>query len=208
MPIYLPSGGVTVGTWAAIPLASDAGAGALYYATNVGGGTLLVSNGTRWRPLGGSSVLGKLGAPVAGIVNAEQLVLQTLIPAGLLAAGDQLLVSATVAKSGATDSSDFSVRVGTAGTTADTVVYVLTALSAAARTWGSQEEFKLISATSLQRNGNTTSAYVGLATSVAPAAVTISSASSNALWLSVGLKSNGATDTVTAQGATIQWITG
>lgn len=173
------------------------------------GGIYVVSDGVRWKPVNGTANLKTLGAAVSGIANTEQIVLQTLMPVNFWQANDTLRIWLTATKSGATDSTNISVRVGTAGTTADTSLVTLGFMSAAAITGGFILDFKLASATSAQRVGSmgTQSAYGGGASSGIASAVAISDASANALYVSVGLASSGATNTVGAQSGQIQLIT-
>lgn len=172
-------------------------------------GTYVHSNGTRWRVLNGSGSLKTLGAAVTGIANSETIVLQTLIPAGAWQTNDLLLFNnLSILKSGTTDTGRLTVRIGTAGTTADTAITGLSAMSivSAANTMygASPLGIKLVSATSAQRLGQNSIVPFGGASSGSIAATTISDASSNALYVSVSLSSSGTTDTLTIQSADIQ----
>lgn len=200
------------GAWAARPTPIPA-SGTLYFATDVGAfGTLLISNGVRWRALGDASTLAALGAPVTGIGAAETIVLQAQIPAGAWQTNDSILVWLTSTKSGATNPGNLSVRIGTAGTTADTPVTGLSAyayMTAGGLAGGGLYEIKLISATSAQKMGgnlNGADSYTANGTTAAAAATVITSAALNALWVSVSIF-GGATDTVSATSGRIQLIT-
>lgn len=198
-------------TWANLPAAAS-NAWAVTPASNLGAnGTLVVSNGTRWRAINGEATLAILGNAVSGITNSENLVLQTLIPAGAWQVNDTIRIWVALIKSGTTDTVALNVRVGTAGTTSDTAVIGLTALLAAANVSGGFIfDLKLVSATSVQRAGavfGNGGAYQGISNTGAPAGVTISNSSSNALYVSVGIASSSTNDTVAAQSAHIQLIT-
>lgn len=200
-----------VGTWANKP--SSAAQGSFYFATDVGEhGTLFQYGVSRWRVANGSATLKKVNADVTGIANTYQIIGQTLLPAGSLQTGDSLRARFTLAKSGATDSGGLTIYMGAAGTTADTVITgfsALTIMNASGRSAGYEFEAKLRSATSLQKVGNaatTVSAFSGQSTSVAAAATTITDASANALYFSVGVASTGTTDTLIASDVLIEII--
>lgn len=203
---------VITSTWANKP--SSAAASGLYLFTDVGSsGTLMRYAGGRWRPLAGQAQLASLGATVTGITNSETIVLQTLIPAGAWQTNDSIRIWVTASKSGTTNTANLSVRVGTAGTTADTAITGLSAFSlitAANILAGAIYDVKLVSATSAQKVGNNASAasaYQGATTAGAAAATVITDASANALYVTVTLASSGATDTVSIQSGQIQLIT-
>lgn len=194
--------GVSSLTWANRP--SSATASGLYLFTDVGSsGTLMRYAGSRWRPLAGQAMLASLGATVTGITNTETIFLQTLIPAGAWQTNDLIRVIFSALKSGTTDTGVFTVRVGTNGTTADTSVFASTALSAASRTYGLTKDIKLTAATSSQD----IPVYLGASSSALTAAVAITNASSNALYVSLSWASGGTTDTISALTGSIQIIT-
>lgn len=189
-------------TWAERPTVNIPPA--LFLFTDIGSsGTLMRYAGSRWRPLAGQAMLASLGATVTGITNTETIFLQTLIPAGAWQTNDLIRITVAGAKSGATDIGVFTVRVGTAGTTADTSVFATTAMSAAGRTYGTVKDLKLTSAT----NSQDVPVYIGASSSALLAAVAISNASSNALYVSLSWTSGGTTDTISALTGTIQLIT-
>lgn len=199
-------------TWANKP--SSAASTGLYLFTDVGSsGTLMRYANSRWRPLAGQAQLASLGASVSGITNSETIVLQTLIPAGAWQTNDTIRIWLTGTKSGTTNTSNLSVRIGTAGTTADTVITGLSAfqfITAANILSGGIYDIKLISATSAQKVGNNAagaSTYQGVTTAGAASATVISDASANALYVSVTLASSGAVDTVAIQSGQIQLVT-
>lgn len=132
--------------------------------------------------------------------SSETVVAQYEFAAGSLNLNDRLRIWSTFSKSGATDTGTINVKIGTAGTVADTTVYGGTAFNAASRTLGSINEFKIASATTAQHLGTDATAplsgsYIGVNSSNAyPAAVTIPNIS-NALYLTVTV-TPGATDDI------------
>jgi hypothetical protein len=192
--------------------------GQLYLATDIGGdtpGVMLIYSGTRWKPLGGRARLKTLGAPVTGLTNSESISLQASLPAGLLAVNDVVEVWSAGNKSGTTDTYNTTIRLGTAGTTADTAIQpALVESLVASLSFGTIYAFKITAATTSQRIGNSggTSAaniggsYGGGNAGAQAAGVTISNVS-NALFLSVALVSGGATNTIGLYSGYIDWCT-
>lgn len=204
--------GVFSCTWANKP--SSAVTGSLIFVSDVGeNGTIFQYTGSRWRAMNGMASLKTLGTAQTGIANSETIALQTLIPAGALQAGDIVRGRLSLTKTGTTDTGTVTVRVGTAGTTGDTAITGLSAFVALAATGvsaGFEFEVRLVSATSAQRLGSTganLTAYAGSSSVAASAATVITDASANALYVSVGLASSGATNTVGLQAGLIQLIT-
>lgn len=200
------------GTWANAPSAS-AYSGYLYYATDIGAdGVLLRSNGTRWKVANGTANLKSGAAVVSGITNTEQIVLQTLLPINAWQQFDSIRLFLNTGKSGATDTARITVRIGTAGTTADTAITGLSVaqlMTAAGLASGMSVDIKLLTATSAQKIGSAQNGAVGYADAnavAASAATTITDASANALYVSLGLSSSGATDTLTFHGGNIQMV--
>lgn len=198
-------------TWATKP--SSAANGSLIFVSDVGeSGTLFQYGGSRWRPVGGQAALKTLGAASANVANSETIVLQTLIPASAWQTYDTLRLWLVMTKSGTTDAGNLTVRVGTAGTTGDTAITGLSAfqfLSAANTSGGLIFDIKLLSATSAQKmglDGSGAGSYTGGSASGA-LATTITDASANALYLSVGIASAGATNTVSLASGHIHLIT-
>jgi hypothetical protein len=205
------AGGVIETTWANRP--SSANASQLYLFTDVGEScSLWRYAGGRWRALAGQAML-RRAVPVSGIATAETIVMQSLLPAGSWQIGDEIRLRIAGAKSGATDVGSVTVRVGTAGTTADTAVTGLSAFQLMAGTqrgYGVEFGVCLVSATSAQKvgvNANGNGSYSTSTATAVAAATAITDASSNALWISLGLLSAGATDTLSLQSGSIQLIT-
>lgn len=211
MQMYMskPRLAVVRAAWANRP--SSSVSGALFFATDAGAsGTLFLADGTRWRALNGEATLKLLGADSSNIANTETAVLQTQMPVDLWQVGDVLRVYFGLSKSGATDNANAVIRIGTAGSSADTAILTLnTQLAAANLTGGYTFDFKLASATTVQRIAAilASGAYEGSSNGAYPAAVAISSAAENALYVSVGISSSGVTDTVKMTSGGIQLLT-
>ncbi len=200
---------VTGDTWANV-VATTPTAGTIRYATNVGAtGTYWTYRGSRWAPFNGSAILQTLGGTVTGIVNSETLVFQTLLPINVWQINDNIRLWYTPTKSGTTDTSALRIRIGTAGTTADTQVVSTTVLAAASLTGGGIIDLKLTpDAVTVVRVGapSGVTSYVNSAS--APfTPVTITSAASNALYVSVFLLSSSTNDTVGMQSGQLQFVT-
>jgi hypothetical protein len=74
-------------TYATLPSAS-ANSGLEAFASDWGvNGTKVRSNGTRWLPINGQTVLKRMGAAVSAIANTETIVIQTQLPIGALQTG-------------------------------------------------------------------------------------------------------------------------
>jgi hypothetical protein len=175
-----------------------------------------VSAASRWLPSNGQTVVKRMGAAVTGIANTETIATQVQMPIAALQAGDTIMVYASVSKSGVTDNLQVSFRWGTAGTTSDTALTglsLLTVLGATGQAGGFIGAIRVVSNTSAVKLGNNNaqvSPYGGSVGTAAAAATTtgLSDASSNAIWLSFGLRSSSTTDTVGVQEVTIIHIAG
>lgn len=203
MPIIL--GGTTntilTTTWANKPASYPVGQSV--FMSNVGPkGSHWWYDGTRWKPTSGSLVLASLDSASSSIGNTEVIGFQYLLPAGLWQVGDIIRINAYVEKSGTTDSGIAYFHFGTAGTTSDTAVLNgSTWMSAANKSAEYFADFRLESATSVQQ----VSIGNGLGgSSSQPTTVTVSSVTSNAVYFSLGLRSNGSTDTVLIRSAFMQ----
>lgn len=200
--------------YAALPAASSVPSGVRFTATDLGtNGTDVVSNGTRWRVSTGTASLVQLGATTGAITNTEAIVCQTKLPVNAWLTNDVIRVWITATKNGATDIGNLSVHVGTAGTTADTAITGLSAfamLAASGVAGGGIFDIKLVGSTSAQKIGANvvnTHAYTASGSTAVAAATTITDASANSLWVSVGLASAGATNTLTGTSCQIQLLT-
>lgn len=186
-------------TWASLPSAATYN-GWYVWITNAGaGGSLWRSNGTRWKPVNGTATLATLDTTSANIPNSEAVVFQYQLPAGLWQVPDKLRLYLTFTKSGTTDSLTYRVRIGTAGTTADTQVQGGTIIGAAGTEASVIHDIRLQSATSAMVLPNNVASFgyngvAGVAGSPSPTA--ISSATTNALYVNATIVSTGASNTV------------
>lgn len=156
-------------------------------------GSLWAFNGAIWRPVGGMVTLAKLIVPVTGLTNVEAISAQIQLPAGFLKVGDLLEPWVAVTKSGTTDTGTFILRVGTAGTTADTAVYSTVQLSAANLFHRGLFGFSITAATTASVQNPTTGVVFPVATN--PSDVTIANIS-NALYVNFGATSSSTNNTV------------
>ncbi|MFZ5548082.1 MAG: hypothetical protein ACOZJX_05255 [Pseudomonadota bacterium] len=106
--------------------------GAEAFAWDIGDrGIWLVADGTYWRPRDGRQPIvqrfGSLAAPLASLTGAASGVLALPkvpeFPAGLIAPNSRVVAQVDVARAGANGTATVAVRLGTAGTTADSSLY-------------------------------------------------------------------------------------
>ncbi len=186
-------------TVATLPAAGTAGR--IARVSNVGTKpTWFEDNGTRWHVLNGRATVATVDAPVpiAG-AGGEGVVIQTLLPAGAWQVGDRVRAYLNITKAGASTAGAVSARVGTAGTTSDALIITGTVLTAAGRDINIIMDIVLVSDTTAQAQSPTASGTIGYGntqtTGALGAAVTISSAAANPLYITFTL-TPGATDAV------------
>lgn len=200
---------VTPQSWATIGATAPA-TDTYAFASDFGhDGGLLRYNGTRWKPLNGSLVLASLDTAPGGVGSVEAIAFQYQLPINALQNKDRLRLALTMTKSGTTDAGTLRFRMGTAGTTGDTQIYSQNAMIAANQVIDMIVDFRLESATSIQMlgaSGGAAPGYSGTSGNAAIAPTTISSASANAVFFSVGILSAGVTNTVTLLDATLTMI--
>lgn len=136
---FLYAGGSTVTgpayTWANRPTAAG-NTGLCVRITDVGvsGGSYWFSDGTNWRPVGGSVLIasqqGSITTPVSaftGVTSSTFTITQPVFPAGMLIPGSATIeVEAQLRRTGATATALMNVRLGTAKTSADNAIYAFT----------------------------------------------------------------------------------
>ena len=148
-------------------------------------------------PFSSRRLLATLNAVSSNINNTETVALQALIPAGSWLVGTMIEFPNLVAtKSGTTDSGTIKIRVGTAGTSADTQILTNGSLGAANRAWNGQAAMRLNSATTVLPIGGNSGGFQQGTSNSALTAITISSATANALYVSITLASSSTNDTV------------
>jgi hypothetical protein len=197
-------------TWAARPLPVTSYPNATIRITDVGGntgaggGAMFFTNGTRWKPTG-AVLVDSIDTPNTSVANTTEQNLnpnRVPIPAGVIGAnGDRLRFRCTMSKSGVADTCTLNLRFGPLGTIADPILATITSLATTSVSLGFVLDFKRISATSLQKEGNasTDNAYGGANSGSFPAAVTISSLDANGMFMSICSVMTSGTETVTVQ---------
>lgn len=211
-----PTGGqagifVPATTWANRPLPVTSYPNAIIRITDVGGntgaggGNFFFTNSTRWKALGGNITLDTVDTPNTSVANTTEQNLNPNrigIPAAVISVnGDRLRFRATLTKSGAADTSTIRLRFGPLGTTADPILATITSLATTSISLGVVMDFKRVSATSIQKEGNasTDNAYGGANAGSFPAATTVSDMDANIMFLSITSQMTGGTETVTLQ---------
>jgi len=199
----LPSASVVPAyTWATMPASyqvgqpvwiSDIGDAVMGASPVAATGSLWAFNGTIWKPVSGRVTLAKLNTPITGLTNSEVVSAQLLLPAGFFKVGDRLEAMMSFEKSGTTDTGSMHIRMGTAGTTADTELNTIAAITAANRVFRGQYEFRVEAATTIARLNTLAGSFGGSASAAAD--VTIANIS-NALYINFGVVSSSTNDTV------------
>lgn len=180
------------------------------------------ADGVQWNPMAPVTLLQTLGGVAGTADTTERLAntttsnpTQVLLPAGLINANNRRFrIYWAASKTGTVDTATIRIRMGTAGTTADTVI--ATAILAATNQSGhGMWEFQRASATTLQYNtqdplqagtaaalssGNTT------ASSAWPANVTVSSMDTNALYITGTLQMTTGAETPTLRSLVIELL--
>lgn len=177
----------------------------LYHVSNIGGasGIFMSSNGTRWRAFNGWALVGSIDAESTPTTNTTPgIKLQITFPAGSLLPGDRVRLLWTQRKSGTTDTAATNIYVGTAGTTADAVIYSQTTLAAAQQQGGFQMDIRLHTDTTMgpmptTSGSGTGSSYPAVNNAAAAATVAVPSAAANALIVSVAILTSGASNSTT-----------
>ena len=195
-------------TYANLPSATTLNPGTEAYVTDVGGGTNFVTNGTRWKPKNNHAIIYNKGA-IATMMNTEAVVGQYLMPVNLVQQYDILRLRITIGKSAGAETATTRVRVGTAGTIADTQITSSAMLTTTNVSYGWLADFRLETATTLQKLGSASTQfpYTSASTAAVPAAIAISSAASNALYFNVTNAQSSNAETFTLYAMTLELIT-
>ena len=102
------------GVWASIPAASS-NSGKFAFATDIGVGVMFSSDGSNWKAVGGRFTIAKLAANTIGTVTGttvETNVANITVPAGLMLATSQIVVTTEWIETGSTNSKSHIVRIG------------------------------------------------------------------------------------------------
>lgn len=204
--------------WAARPAAASVPGGIIRFTdvgggqTGTGGGTFMFSNGVRWKPLNGNTLLDAIDTPNVAVANTTEQNLNpnhVLIPAGVIGDYDRLFLNLTFSKVGTADSATLRVRFGPLGTIADPVIATITALSGTAQSFGGILGFKRASATTLQKLGNAdpSASFFNASNGAYPAPVAVSNMDSTAMYMSLTSQMTGGTEVSTLQDYRLELFT-
>lgn len=147
-------------TLATLPAASS-NANKLVRVSNVGvnDGSVWVSDGTNWNPVGPICLANNTAPYTASTYTTEEIAVSILLPAGLLKDGNYIDMNYALNKSGSTDVFSRRVRFGSAGSISDAQMVALS-VSATHRNSGHN--------TILQRGGATAMRILGHNNAVSP----------------------------------------
>jgi len=157
---------------------------------NVSGGSVFVANAFRWKPLNASIVLDSVDTANSAIANTTEQNLNpnhVVIPAGVVGNFDRLRLWVSLSKNGSVDTSLIQIKYGPLGTTADPVLATITTLATTNQSLGCLLEFKRLSATTMQKQGNASTdvSYNGSSGGAYPGAVTVANMDTNPMYLSI-----------------------
>jgi len=208
--VQLNNGSFTPTSWGSRPSAVTSGIGAVFLCSDIGSSpTLMISNGTYWRPINGIAALVMQSADITTVANATEQIFgtQVTIPGNFLQVGCKLRSWISCSKSSTADTMTVRVRLGTAGTTADAQIVGTSNQATTNVSLGWWAEIHISSATSARKLGNASSLqpYPGVSASAIPATVTIPNIS-NTLVLSTSSQSSLGTETNTLYGQSIEII--
>jgi hypothetical protein len=150
-------------------------------------------------PFANRRLLASLNAVSSNINNTETVVLQALLPAGSWRPGTMIeFPNLCATKSGTTDSGTIKIRVGAAGTSADTQILTNGSLGAANRTWNGQAVMRLDGVSSVLPIGGNSGGFQQGTSNSALAAISLGAhdTSATATYVSVTLASSSTNDTV------------
>lgn len=200
--------GATPLTWANRPVLSSTQRGG-FYATDVGSGNLFNWDGSRFKAVNGSVLLDSIDTANSSTTATTQQNLNPnhrLIPAGVIGANDRLRIWLGASKNGTTAAITLRVHFGPLGTISDPVIATILDLATTNVSYGTLMEFKRISATQLQKqgNGNPGDSYGGANATAYPAAVTVSSMDTTGMYLSISSQADVSGEIVTLQDYTLE----
>lgn len=175
--------------FSALPAAS-AVSGRIAKVSNIGGsgGSYWVSDGARWRPLNGSVQLYTMPVRSTMSGTTETMLGQVLVLPGVLQNGDRIELKMSLGKSATAETATLRLRIGTAGTTGDTLITSTSSLATASISMDSRLKYRRQSATTVQKLG-TSATFTGVEGSVAsgafPAANTVANMDSSGVYFSI-----------------------
>lgn len=185
-------------TFATLPAASTVPAGAVAVATDIGQtSTQLVSSGTYWRVPTATDIVLTTSAQ-STLTGLDQIVRSVTLPAGILRACRSFSIKALFGRAGTTDdATTVTLRLGSAGTTADTALLSSAALVKTTKSLAVEQLYTVTSATNIRLLGaqGGLTAWDGVASTVAyPVDVTVPNIDTTQLKLSAGVHMAGTTD--------------
>lgn len=200
--------GATPATWANRPVLSSTQRGG-FYATDVGSGNLFVWDGTRFKAANGSILLDSIDTANSSTTAVTQQNLNPnhrLIPAGVIGANDRLRIWLGASKNGVVAAITLRIHFGPLGTIADPVLATILDLATTNVSYGTLMEFKRVTATTIQKqgNGNPGDSYGGANATAYPAAVTVASMDTTAMYLSISSQADVSGEIVTLQDYTLE----
>jgi len=169
---------------------------------------LFESNGIRWKPVNNCAVIATLDTEFSMSGVTETIAFQKLLPAGLIRNGDRLRMRGTFGKSGTAETTTITIRVGAAGTVADTSLQSFALMATTTVSYGLLNDFKRLSATTLRKlgNGSQGTPYGGGSTAATVLPVTVSNLDSIAQFLSVNLQQSSTAETATMYDFTLELV--
>lgn len=200
-------------TWESKPVPTEFQGRA--FISDVAGGFIFISNGTRWYPEGGKLNIDLMKTAVTNLGSTTEILYwRTLIRAGLVHDGDKIRVFASFSKTGdsSTEKSEIRWKMGTAGIATDAQILGPTlAVSATNFSTGFFFEIKRISPTQIRKVGNSNigGSYNGSSTNpVAADPIAVINMDANDFYISFTNQTDGTVNTYTLHDYSIELITG
>lgn len=199
---------INSGTFGSIPSAATAGAGGLYYATDLGNtGVLLLSTGSIWKPVTGTATIYQSGVQTAlhtGDTTETNVKIVT-IPAGLVSANGSLRIAIQCVKTGTNATATWNIYLSaTSGGTNGTQFFNV--ISSAATKLTETSSARIIWNRNAQNSQVTyQTANLGSAESTATS-TTMAINMANASYLNFTAKPGSASDAVGYDAVTVEWL--
>lgn len=171
-------------------------------------GAIVIDDGAAWQPLNGAALLCSRDSESANTTNTEIIGHQCQTPAGFWKVGHIARIFTSGKKSGVTDTATIGIRIGTAGTTADTTANMTTGqMIASVREAGFIHDVRWDSTTQFTLLANKQLSY-GTGSSSVISTITLGGGQTTAssLFISATIVSSGTTDNIRVPGGQIWWI--
>lgn len=172
--------------------------------------SLWESNGTRWRPVNGKAVIKTLPTEFSMSGTTAVKAFESILPAGCVKDGDTLQLRYTLGKTGTAETCTINVRLGSAGTVADTALSSFGPLATTNISAGILADYKRLSATSVRKQGNgaNNSAFAGQSTAAVNSPVTVASLDAAPAYLAIWMNNSAAVETSTMYDCILELVTG